>query len=1253
VKTVLHTALLLLSVIMLAGPVLAQSGATSDILRGRVTDGDGQAVVGARVQARDLESGLQRSASTNQEGRYTLVFPEGGGRYELAISFPTMTPVRVLVERQGDEEVLITHVQLRPGTVALAPVVVRAEHHGTPGRAEAGSREQSLSGELTERLPIDNLDPATIASLSPGVFAVPGADSLGGGGFSVAGQRTTQNQVTLDGATFAALLSGSQPGGSGLGVPQEGVRGTRVLTSTYDIARGQFAGGQVETTTRSGTNTFRGSATYQLRDDRLDGGAGRTPWSDGYTQQRVSGGLGGPIVRDRLFYYWSFTGQRRVDHAFSLRPRDPAGFTGIGVSPDSVARFIEIAEGRYGIPMRDQTGDFVRTGSALSMLGRLDYILPSHTLTVRGFGSWSVQNGAFIRTLDARQHGGEISGAGWAGVATLTSQFGPGWINELRISAAVDERSLSASSTLPEARVRVASTGVEGTVESAILSIGGDPIFPSETREHTLEIANEVSWLWGDAHRVKGGILVQRFDFDVENSANRSGSFSFASVADFEAGRPASFTRYLSPQAARGGGWNAAVYAGDAWRPTAPLQVTYGARLESSGYDQPSRENLAADSLFGLATGRAPLELRLSPRLGFSWRLNRRGTPLKLLRGGLGEFRGRVPAGLYADALAVNGPDGQAFLACVGDGEAPDPDFLGFAADPASIPTVCAGAGGGEAVSGAIPSAVGFAPGFRAPRSQRASLGFQAQFWRLLGGSVDVTYARGVDLYRVEDLNLRDAPAFRLSEEAGRPVFVDATAVDPRTGEMSLLASRVDARFAHAFRLLSDTESETRQLTLTLNGVVPATRLSFQASYTLASSRDQSSFSFGGARQGFFATPTPGSPNLLSWAPSDLDRRHSVIAVAGLSLGAGAEMSLIARTASGIPFTPRVGSDINGDGARNDVAFIFDPARTADPTVAAGMDRLLAHTPRSVRECLRAQLGQLALRNSCRTGWSHAFDLRAALRPRVGARRVSIGIEAYNLGAGLDLVLHGRAGLRGWGHGGRGVDPVLLYPRAFDSQTGTFRYQVNETFGQARFSRLTEGAPFTVQISTRIALGPRPRTDPLGGFADLGTPGIASGALTRISVTGAAGGTGPDAISGSALDDADEPGHGPGPARLIARLLPEPLSDILALSDSLDLSPQQVVQLEAVRDSLRVRNGPIHAEVSRVFNAAFMGQGDVVEPDELFATIGPMVNEGRQNVQAALDDARRVLTPEQWELVPESIRKAVASQGLQLMNAPP
>lgn len=1227
----------------------AQAGAVTDVLRGQVSDERGQPVAAARVEARDLESGLRRATTTGANGRYTLVFPEGSGRYELAVSRIGTAGARLQLEREGDEDVLVANVQLRAQAVALEPLrATGSRAHGAAGHAEAGSRERTLSGDLGDRLPLGDYDPGRLATLSPGVVATPG-DEGAGAGFSVAGQRSSQNLVTLDGATFGALLAGAFPGAGGVGLPQDGIRATRVITSTWDVARGQFAGGQVESTTRAGTSVFRGSSQYQLRDDRLDGRAGRTPWADGYTQQRLTGGLGGPLVRDRLFYYLSFTAQRRQDRGFSLQPRSAAGLAGVGVTADSVARFLAIAQDRYGVPADGQTGVFARDGSAYSLLGRVDYVRGAHTLAVRGFGNGSRQENAFVRPLDARQHGGTLSGSGWTAIATLTSQLGGAWINELRASASADRRRLSSPLALPEARVLVASTLADGTVQAATLSLGGDPLFPRSGRESGVEVADELSWLLGGGHRVKLGGLLQRFGFSQSSVGNRYGSFAFASLADFAAGRPASFTRTLSAGTATGNGWNTALYLGDAWRAAGGLQLTYGVRLEGSRFG-----GLAAgpaDSVFGVDAGRAPHEVRLSPRLGFSWRLNARGRPLQMLRGGVGEFRGRVPTGLFADALDANGPGAPGLLTCAGDGSVPVPDFPAYAADSARIPTTCAG--GPAVTAGAVPGVVAFAPGFRAPRSWRATLGYQGQFWRLLGGAVDFTYARGVDLYRVRDLNLRGQPRLGLADELGRPLYADPASIDPRTGEAPLFASRVDPRYGNAFLLESDARSETRQVTFALNGVLPGTRLSFQSSYTWARSRDQTSFSVGGARAGFSSTVTGGDPNRLAWGRSDLDRPHTVIAVAGMPLGRGAEMSLIARGGSGIPFTPRVAGDVNGDGFRNDAAFVFDPATAADPVVAQGMESLLAGAPDNVRNCLRGQLGRVAARNACRTPWSMVYDLRASFTPGIAGRRATLAVEAYNLGAGLDLLLHGRDDLRGWGQGGRGVDPVLLVPRGYDPARGAWRYQVNQAFGRSRFNQTIEGVPFSVQLTTRLALGPRPRTDPLGGFADLGTPGIASGALTRISMTGAAGGRGTDAIGGSALDDADEPGHGPGPARLIARLLPEPVSGVLALADSLGLTPDQVTRITVIRDSLKAKNDPIFAEVSRVFNAAFMGQGDVVEPDALYRTIGPPINEGRRNVAAALDQVQAALTPGQWARVPDAIKQAVASPGLRLMNPSP
>src|SRR2546422_5785041 len=84
-------------------------------------------------------------------------------------------------------------------------------------------------------------------------------------------------------------------------VPQDAIRSTRVVTNTYDVARGQFSGGLVASTTRSGTNVPQGAFTYNGRDRALAwGGVTASPFSQGYTQNQIGGGMGGPVVRDRL-----------------------------------------------------------------------------------------------------------------------------------------------------------------------------------------------------------------------------------------------------------------------------------------------------------------------------------------------------------------------------------------------------------------------------------------------------------------------------------------------------------------------------------------------------------------------------------------------------------------------------------------------------------------------------------------------------------------------------------------------------------------------------------------------------------------------------------------------------------------------------------------------------------------------------------------------------------------------------------------
>jgi hypothetical protein len=1111
-------------------------------------------------------------------------------------------------------------------------VSARARRPQPSTRADAGSQSRGLGSDLTSRLPLENTDPASLAALAPGVTAL--GDSLGGaGGFSVLGQRGSQNQVTLDGATFASLLSGGAPGGSPLGLPQEGMRSTQVVTNTFDVARGQFSGGQVSMTTRGGSNTLQGSLSYRLGSDLLQGGVGRGSWSGGFAQNRVSAGVSGPIVKDRLFYSLSVAAQQRSDALYALEPRTAGGFSALGISQDSVARFLDILGRVHGVPLAGQTGPFTRTGDALSTLARVDFA-PSarHGLSLRGYASHSATANALIRPLELLESGGATSSSAYGAAATVSSRIGDSWVNELRASASADEREFTSPLRIPDARVRVASTLEDGGTAVATLSFGGDPLPPRALAERTLEVADELSLLVGGTHRVKLGAAFSRTTFEQRDALGSNGMFSFTSLADLEAGRPASFSRALAGAATEGSGWSSALYLGDTWRPTETLQLVYGVRLEGSGFGAAPRYSAAVDSAFGVRTDVTPREAHLSPRLGFSWRSA--GNRPRTLRGGIGEFRGRTPFSLYAGVLDAE--EGQAFLSCVGAGRVPEADFRRFRADPASVPTTCADGSAGVPASAGRPTVTAFTPGFAAPRTWRASLGYEHTLRPRLTLSLDGFYLRGVDQYGVRDLNLASVPAFALDAEGGRPVYAPAASIDARTGAVPLFASRRDARFAHAYEVHSGLRSETGALTVALNGMLASVRTNFQTSYTLSFSRDQSSFSFGGPREGFAWTATRGDPNRPEWAPSEQDRRHSLTAIVGRPFGNALELSLIGRASSGAPYTPRVGGDINGDGAANDAAFVFDPASAADPAFGAALRRVLEGAPGHAAECLRAHMGSVVRRNGCRAGWEYSLDSRISFTPTLPSlgRRLSVGLDVRNIAAGLDVALHGSDGVRGWGQGGRLPDDVLYYPRGFDA--GAYRYQVNERFGQIRSRAAALGSPFGVQLTARIEVGPNPQPDVWGGFIGLGMAGREGTRIVQRI----------EAPAGAAPGQSTQ--QGPQAGSVLDRLIPMPIEGIIARRDSLALTTKQVERLEAIRKELQEKNLPIRAEIG----AAMQGTAAAPpgNPGAVFEKVGPRLNEGRRNVQDALDRARAVLTAEQWEKVPLTIRNAVDGSSIRIQG---
>ena len=1041
---------------------LAQGGTTTDIITGTVTGPDSQPLAGATVQATSRETQISLERTTDARGRFTIVFADGGGRYDLLVRYIGFAPARVSVVRRGDEDRLETTVQLGLASVPLDAVTVSAQR-GSRAAAPSGpgSLGQNLSPDQIIGLPIDATDLNTVATLAPGVVGLAATDSTSAQ-FSVGGLRPSANNVTLDGMSF----------GSG-GVPQDAVRSTRIITNTYDVARGQFSGGLLAASTRRGTNIPQGSFTYTMRDRSLAWGTlTRSPFGQGMTQNQVGGGFGGPIVQNRLFLFGALEGRWRSQALPSLMSADPITLGRLGVSPDSAARFRALA-GATGIAgTLPGLPDDRATSNTFALL-RLDWQLSDyHSLTVRFDGQWSTQEPSHLNPLALPATGARRSERAGGVMASLTSFVGGAVINEFRAYLSADHKDGSAFLSVPVARVDVTSPLAGGLDGIATLAFGGNGSMPQRVDDHGLEVSDELSRLSrGGTHRPKLGLYVNRTRVDDSRVPDQFGTFSYPSLAALAADSPASFTRTLAPLALAGTLWSGAVYAGDTWHPRSGLHLTYGVRVETTHFGDAPPANSAVESLFGLRTDRLPGEVHVSPRLGFDWQFGSGSTTRHAwgIRGGLGEFRSPPPSFLYSLALGAPGlANAAAQLVCVG-AAVPRPDWAAYAANPAAIPTNCADTT--AAAPPPQPDVIVFDPTFKAPRTWRGSVGVQLHPFGAYTLSVDATYARGMSQYGFQDLNLVQTPRFTLPDEAGRPVYVPPDSIVSASGTVSATASRLHPAFGNVFLIGSDLQADTRQLTIELRRG-SAHGAGFRLAYTLTRARDQSSFSCCAASHGFADPTTAGDPSLRAWATSDYERRHALLATATLAIGDAVELGVIGRLLSGLPFTPLVGSDINGDGARNDRAFLFDPATATDTAVANGMRALLASVPGAVRRCLVNQLGHIAGRNACNGPWQPTFDLQLNWRPDwFGSdRRLTLSVLSVNLLGGIDAWLHGPANLSGWGIAAV-PDPVLLYVRGFDPATDRFHYVVNGHFGATNGTNQGITVPFQVAFQANLTIG--------------------------------------------------------------------------------------------------------------------------------------------------------------------------------------
>ncbi len=1054
---------------LMLGPQLAGAQSQADVVRGRVTDDSSRAVVATVIVTRGPDRLVQQSTS-DSTGAFSLKFDPGTGDYLVYVTAPGYTSARRRVQREASEHELVANFILKRDLTLLAAVNVRASkpvratNDISPYQPETGASEKWKDGVAGAIPPTTAGDLNAIAGTMSNITMTPT-------GPSILGSSSESNLSTLNGMGLAASS-----------IPRAANTETRVTGATFDPTRGGFSGANIDVQLGAGDRFFqrrRGYVTLSPSAFQFTDPVGRSVGAQTSTF-RGSLGADGELTRNALTYNVAADFAHSVSQPATLLDANDAVLGRAGVARDSVSRLFTIAAplglslAGHGVPTSQQH-------DAFSWLGRLDDT--RDTLATRALTSYATlsRDGALgFAPLSAPSVGGELKQQTLGAQLTLGNYVGEGRrvLVETRLSASTVRTHVTPYERIPNARVLILSPMLNGSTDASSVTLGGGQLATDDSR-WSLEGSNQTTWNVDGKRNHFKALIWGRADGLRQNAmSNQFGSFTFNSLNDFATGNADGYSRTLSQPARSGTVWNTAAALAHQWAPSKTFSVLYGARLEADGFGAAPARDVALESALGVRTDVAPSRIHVSPRAGFSYtyskdRDNGSGanfspvgqfyrSTVGVFRGGIGEFRDLLRPDILANASAATGlPNGTSRLSCVG-ASVPTPDWTLFESDPGSIPTGCIG-GSGILVDQA-PSVSLISPSYDVPRSWRASLDWTSNIrtWLLhvaALGSYDLSQPGTVDV------NFTGLPQFSLAAEGNRPVFVSTAAIDAASGTVSPTQARISPAFGRVGMRTSDLQGYGGQLTTTISPDVFKFRNRFalysSLSYTLQDSRRQ--------YRGFDGAAF-GDPRLTEWAPSNNDARHVVVLSGGFNSAKTGTVTLFARAQSGLPFTPLVQGDVNGDGLGGDRAFIPNPALVSDTLLASQLHSLLANGSGTARRCVLDNLGQVAPRNGCRGPWTATLNLQwRPPFPRRWVGRVTPNVYFENVLGGVDQLVHGSNGLHGWGSQPI-VDPVLLVPHAFDPVAKRFQYTVNPRFADTRAVNTLTRNPFRITIDFSLDL---------------------------------------------------------------------------------------------------------------------------------------------------------------------------------------
>ncbi len=995
----LRTVKLMALVAMFFVALTSSAQVTTSAMSGVVTDENQEALIGATVTALHTPSGTKYNAVTNMDGRYSMKGMRPGGPYTVTVSYIGYQTRQIEDVTLQLAETYDLDVDMSVNSNTLGEVVVTSE--ATKFRAEKTGAATNINSTQISNLPTVTRSLTDVTRLSP----------FGGNGMSFAGTDGRLANFTVDGANFNNNfgLSDNLPGG-GNPISIEAIEEMQVVISPYDVRQTNFIGGGVNAVTKSGTNTFRGSAYIFHRNENMRGDAvDRYQIAQAREKDQVTTygfTLGGPIWKNKLFFF--VNGEMTKQPTIVNRWR--ASDNGIGdadayisrTTLEDLGRVSEHVMNKYGYDTGSYT-NFPADENNYKLLARLDWnITNDHHLSLRYNYTknryWSNPNATSMdggtRMPDARVSMYSFSFANsmygmdnlvHSFAANLNSRLTDNLSNEfLATFSKLDDVRASNSSEFPFIDILMSD---DYGNQNNYMALGYELFTWNNAVHNTIwNLRDDVTWYYGN-HKIMGGLSFEHQMADNQYMRNGTGYYRYNSVDDFINGAAPEVVCLTygygseTKPAARVQFNKAGIYAQDEWNITRNFKLTYGLRLDGLFFNNgdliTNNAILALDyydkngDVRHIDTGKWPSSnLIVQPRVGFSWDVL--GNKTLKVRGGSGLFSGRLPLVFFTN-MPTNGGLVQYQAQLNGKNTDMSQFAGGLVTDNEGHATIAAlrnkliSMGYPENVTsdmGTVPSSISAVdPKFKMPMVWKSSLAIDYTLPVSFPFTVTVEgiFNRNINAASISDWSMPGVGGYaRFNGADNRPIFPAGF-----------------RRGTKAFVLENTSRGYGWIANVTVNAR-PVDWLSLMAAYTHTVNKEVTGMPGSAAESAFTYVPTVEGPNNIKLHNSQYVTPDRFVFSATGHDKSGNHYGLIYETwRGGYKYSYMMSNDMNGDGYNYDAMFI-----PTDAQVENGEFRFISNDSKNRfmdyvhnNSYLKKHQGEYAEAYSLYSPWVHRVDL--------------------------------------------------------------------------------------------------------------------------------------------------------------------------------------------------------------------------------------------------------------------------------------